>query len=78
MRLVVAFAIWFLLVAGTEGAIKKRNPITEGPDLPYSCATVRFWASVMTAEQLEAWGRANGVILTAKQRRQARACLGLG
>jgi len=77
MRIAVALAIWLLMAVGADGAIKHRNPITEGPDLPYSCTTVRFWASVMTVEQLEAWGKANGVILTAKQRRQARACLGV-
>lgn len=47
----------------------------EGPDLPYPCWLVRMHAAGKTRAQLEALGRANGISLTAKQRRQASECL---
>ena len=45
-----------------------------GPDLPYSCSLIRWYARGKTSAQLEAEGRAHGVSLSPKQRRQAAAC----
>jgi len=73
------FALLAAILAGVsdcDAAIKKKTPITEGgPDLPYSCATVRWAAALFSVDQLEAMGRANGVTLSRKQRRQAAACI---
>lgn len=46
-----------------------------GPDMPYPCWIVRAHAAGKSRAELEAMGRANGITLSAKQRRQAAACL---
>lgn len=46
--------------------------VDSGPDLPYSCATIRMYAAGKSRAELEALGRANGI--SEKQKRQAQAC----
>ncbi|MCC6775616.1 MAG: hypothetical protein IT537_03110 [Hyphomicrobiales bacterium] len=50
----------------------------DGPDLPYPCWQVRLFSAGKTRAQLEAAGKEHGVTLSAKQRKQAAACLGRG
>ena len=52
---------------------KPRVRADEGPDLPYSCITVRWAAAMFSRDYLEEQGRARGI--TERQRRQAQACL---
>jgi len=72
--LLIAFML-VLLTAVAEGALRKRPAVNEGPDLPYPCVLVRWYASTYTVEQLEIMGKANGVVLSKKQRRQVRECI---
>ncbi len=53
----------------------RRAPKETGPDLPYPCWVVRWHAKGKTPAQMDAMAKANGVKLTPKQERQARACL---
>lgn len=46
----------------------------EGPDLPWPCWLVRFHASNKTDAELATLARTNGIVLSPKQRRQAKAC----
>jgi len=73
----LTIAILLCLTVTAVGAIKRKNPITEGggPDLPYPCWMVRWYASMYSGDQLEQMGRANGITLSPKQRRQAVACI---
>src|SRR6185295_20308781 len=54
---------------------RKTPKSDDGPDLPWPCWLVRLHAAGKTVAQLEAEGRANNIVLTPKQRRQAQACL---
>lgn len=59
-----------------ERKVRPPKPKAEsGPDLPYPCWLVRMKAAGKTEAELRAMGKANGITLTPKQERQARACL---
>lgn len=57
---------------------KPKRAAETGPDLPYPCWLVRLQADGKSEAELRAMGRTNGITLTPKQERQARACLKKG
>jgi hypothetical protein len=71
LSLVLAVA----LSAAATATPKQRPKTDDGPDLPVSCMVARLWASLYTVAELEEMARRNGVVLSPKQRRQARACI---
>ena len=72
----VACAALFLLIFSSPAPAAKRSVKELGPDLPYSCATVRWAAAIYTVAQLEeARKQHNLPEFTPKQKRQARECL---
>jgi len=69
MRNFIALTIILLLTASAEASHASRR----GPDLAYSCDTVRWAATKFTHEQLLAYAKEYGI--TTKQRRQATGCM---
>lgn len=55
---------------------KRKAVDNSGPDLPWPCWMVRLRAGGRSNAELAAEGRSQGIKLTAKQERQALACLG--
>jgi len=74
MRTTLVAVLLLELTVSTEAA-KRKVSVDSGPDLPYSCTMVRWAAALYTPAQLEEMGRANGISLSPKQRRQAKACI---
>ena len=75
---IIVLALALLLATAADAAPAKRKRVIvddSGPDLPYPCFIVRWYGSRYTAAQLEEMGRANGIALSPKQRRQARDCM---
>lgn len=52
----------------------QKTSVDDGPDLPWPCWQVRLYATGRTEAELTAMEWRNGVMLSAKQRRQALAC----
>ena len=77
MSKIAAILVLALLATAADAAPAKRKRVAveSGPDLPYPCVLVRWYGSMYTVAQLEEMGRANGVVLSPKQRRQARDCM---
>ncbi len=69
MRNLTAVAFILLLTASAQASHESRR----GPDLTYSCETVRWASTKFTHEQLMAYAKEYGITL--KQRRQAMACV---
>jgi hypothetical protein len=69
MRNLITLSFILLLTASAQASHASRR----GPDLAYSCDTVRWAATKFTHEQLLAYAKEYGVTL--KQRRQATACM---
>jgi hypothetical protein len=69
MRNLTALAFILLLTASAQASHESRR----GPDLTYSCDTVRWASTKFTHEQLMAYAKEYGITL--KQRRQAMACV---
>jgi hypothetical protein len=69
MRNLTALTIIMLLTASAQASHASRR----GPDLAYSCDTVRWAATKFTHEQLLAYAKEYGITL--KQRRQATGCM---
>jgi hypothetical protein len=69
MRNLIALTIIMLLTASAQASHASRR----GPDLAYSCDTVRWAATKFTHEQLLAYAKEYGITL--KQRRQATGCM---
>jgi hypothetical protein len=69
MRNLIALTFILALTASAQASHETRR----GPDLNYSCDTVRWAASKYSHEQLMAYAKQYGI--TAKQRRQATACV---
>ncbi|MGZ6187176.1 MAG: hypothetical protein ACXWNN_14940 [Candidatus Binataceae bacterium] len=69
MRNLTALAFILLLTASAQASHESRR----GPDLTYSCETVRWASTKFTHEQLMAYAKEYGITL--KQRRQAMACV---
>jgi hypothetical protein len=69
MRNLIALTIILLLTASAEASHASRL----GPDLTYSCDTVRWASTKFTHEQLLAYAKEYGI--TTKQRRQAQGCM---
>jgi hypothetical protein len=63
---------FILLLTGT--AAQASHETRRGPDLAYSCDTVRWANTKFSREQLLALAKEYGI--TAKQRRQAMGCVG--
>ena len=71
----VTCAALFLLIFSSPAPAAKK-PAFGGPDLPYSCATVRWAAAIYTVAQLEEIRKQHNLPeFTPKQKRQARECL---
>ena len=68
MKNLIALTFILALTASAQASHETRR----GPDLNYSCDTVR-WAASNSHEQLMAYAKQYGI--TAKQRRQATACV---
>lgn len=59
--------------------IKHQRKVTDtGPDLPWPCWQVRISGMGKTTAELKTEGARRGIKLSAKQERQALACLGRG
>lgn len=56
--------------------MQPRRAADEGPDLPWPCWMVRMRAGGKSDAEMRKMGRDNNVKLSAKQERQALACLG--
>ena len=69
MRNLIALTVTLLLTASAQASHESRR----GPDLTYSCDTVRWAATKYSHEQLMAYAKEYGITL--KQRRQAMACM---
>ena len=69
MRNLIALTFILLLTASAQASHASRR----GPDLAYSCETVRWAATKFTHEQLLAYAKEYGITL--KQRRQATGCM---
>jgi hypothetical protein len=69
MRNLIALSFILLLTATAQASHASRR----GPDLAYSCDTVRWAATKFTHEQLLAYAKEYGITL--KQRRQATSCM---
>ena len=69
MRNLIALSFIFALTASAQASHESRR----GPDLGYSCDTVRWASTKYSHEQLMAYAKQYGI--TAKQRRQATACV---
>jgi hypothetical protein len=69
MKNLIAVTFILLLPASAQASHASRR----GPDLAYSCDTVRWAATKFTHEQLLAYAKEYGITL--KQRRQATVCM---
>jgi hypothetical protein len=69
MRNLIALTITLLLTASAQASHETRR----GPDLNYSCDTVRWANTKFSRERLLVLAKEYGI--TAKQRRQAMACV---
>jgi hypothetical protein len=69
MRNLITLSFILLLTASAQASHASRR----GPDLAYSCDTVRWAATKFTHEQLLAYAKEYGI--TSKQRRQATGCM---
>ena len=69
MKNLIALTFVLLLTASAQASHESRR----GPDLAYSCDTVRWAATKYSHEQLMAYAKEYGITL--KQRRQAMACV---
>jgi hypothetical protein len=69
MRNLIALTTILLLTASAQASHESRR----GPNLAYSCDTVRWAATKYSHEQLMAYAKEYGITL--KQRRQAMACV---
>jgi hypothetical protein len=69
MRDLIAVTFILLLTASAQASHESRR----GPDLAYSCDTVRWASTKYSREQLMAYAKEYGITL--KQRRQAMACM---
>ena len=69
MRDMIAVTFILLLTASAQASHESRR----GPDLTYSCDTVRWASTKYSREQLMAYAKEYGITL--KQRRQAIACM---
>jgi len=69
MRNLIALTFILVLTASAQASHESRR----GPDLAYSCETVRWANTKFSREQLMAYAKEYGVTL--KQRRQAMACV---
>lgn len=70
MKNLIALAFVLLLTASAQASHETRR----GPDLAYSCDTVRGANTQFSRERLLVLAKQYGI--TAKQRRQAMACVG--
>ena len=68
MKNLIALTFVLLLTASAQASHESRR----GPDLAYSCDTVRWAATKYSHEQLMAYAKEYGITL--KQRRQATGC----
>ena len=69
MRNLIALTFILVLTASAQASHEGRR----GPDLAYSCETVRWANTKFSREQLMAYAKEYGITL--KQRRQAMACV---
>jgi hypothetical protein len=69
MRNLIVLTIILLLTASAQASHESRL----GPDLTYSCDTVRWASTKYSREQLLVLAKEYGITL--KQRRQAMACV---
>ena len=69
MRNLIVLTIILLLTASAQASHESRL----GPDLTYSCETVRWASTKYSREQLLVLAKEYGITL--KQRRQAMACV---
>ena len=69
MRNFIALTIILLMTASAQASHESRR----GPDLNYSCDTVRWASTQYSRERLLALAKEYGITL--KQRRQAMACV---
>jgi hypothetical protein len=69
MRNLTALTFILLLTVSAQASHESRR----GPDLAYSCETVRWASTKFSHEQLMAYAKEYGITL--KQRRQAMACV---
>jgi hypothetical protein len=69
MRNLTALTFVLLLTASAQASHESRR----GPNLAYSCETVRWAATKYSHEQLMAYAKEYGITL--KQRRQAMGCM---
>ena len=69
MRNLIALTIILLLSASTQASHESRR----GPNLAYSCETVRWASTQYSRERLLVLAKEYGITL--KQRRQAMACV---
>jgi hypothetical protein len=69
MRNLIVLTITMLLTASAQASHETRR----GPDLTYSCDTVRWANTKFSRERLLVLAKEYGI--TAKQRRQAMACV---
>ena len=70
MKKLIALPVILLLTVSAQASHETRR----GPDLAYSCDTVRWANTKFSRERLLALAKEYGI--TAKQRRQAMACVG--
>jgi hypothetical protein len=69
MRNLIALTFILLLTASAQASHASRR----GPDLAYSCDTVRWASTKFSREELLAYAKEYGI--TMKQQRQAMACV---
>jgi hypothetical protein len=69
MRNLIALTFILVLTASAQASHESRR----GPNLAYSCETVRWASTQFSHEQLMAYAKQYGITL--KQRRQAMACV---